>query len=47
MMLDDLGHVTGIDLAAILAIAAGLPDLVGHPTPSRVSAAGALPEFGR
>lgn len=46
LVLDDLGHTTGIDLDAILAIARSLPDLVGHPMPSRVSAAGALPHFG-
>ena len=45
LVLDDLGHTTGIDLDAILAIARTLPDLVGHPMPSRVSAAGALPYF--
>lgn len=46
MMLEDLGHETGVDLAAILAIADGLPALVGHPVPSRVSQAGPLPGFG-
>jgi hydroxymethylglutaryl-CoA lyase len=46
LMLHDLGHVTGVDLGAILEIAHGLPDLVGHPVPSRVSAAGPLPPFG-
>ena len=45
LVLDDLGHTTGIDLDAILAIARGLPDLVGHAMPSRVSAAGPLPRF--
>ena len=45
LMLDDLGHTTGIDLAAILDIARTLPELVGHPVPSRVSAAGPLPHF--
>jgi hydroxymethylglutaryl-CoA lyase len=45
LMLHDLGYETGIDLDAILAIARGLPDLVGHPVPSRVSAAGPLPPF--
>jgi hydroxymethylglutaryl-CoA lyase len=47
LMLHDLGHTTGIDLDAILAIARSLPDLVGHPMPSRVSAAGSLPQFDR
>ena len=46
LVLDDLGHTTGIDLAAILAISRSLPDLVGHPMPSRVNAAGPLPAFG-
>lgn len=46
MVLDDLGHATGVDLDALLAVSRSLGDLVGHPVPSRVSAAGALPEFG-
>jgi hydroxymethylglutaryl-CoA lyase len=46
LVLDDLGHTTGIDFDAILTIARGLPDIVGHAMPSRVSAAGALPRFG-
>jgi hydroxymethylglutaryl-CoA lyase len=46
LVLDDLGHTTGIELESILAIARGLPELVGHPMPSRVSAAGPLPHFG-
>jgi hydroxymethylglutaryl-CoA lyase len=45
LVLEDLGHSTGIDLDAILAVARALPDLVGHPMPSRVSAAGPLPSF--
>jgi hydroxymethylglutaryl-CoA lyase len=45
LMLHDLGYETAIDLEAILDIARGLPDLVGHPVPSRVSAAGPLPPF--
>ena len=45
LVLEDLGHTTGIDLDAILAVARTLPDLVGHPMPSRVSAAGPLPSF--
>jgi len=47
LVLDDLGHTTGIDLGAIIAIARTLPDLVGHPMPSRVSAAGPLPHFNQ
>ena len=46
LMLHDLGHDTGIDLDAVLALAGRLPDLVGHELPSRVSAAGSLPAFG-
>jgi len=45
LVLDDLGHTTGIDFDAILTIARGLPGLVGHAMPSRVSAAGPLPRF--
>jgi hydroxymethylglutaryl-CoA lyase len=44
-MLHDLGHETGIDLDAILAISGGLSTLVGHDVPSRVSSAGPLPSF--
>lgn len=46
LMLHDLGHPTGIDLDAVLAVAADLPTLIGHSVPSRVSAAGPLPRFG-
>jgi hydroxymethylglutaryl-CoA lyase len=46
LVVDDLGHTTGIDLDAVLAISRSLPELVGHEVPSRVSAAGSLPEFG-
>lgn len=46
LLLHDLGHVTGVDLDALLAISRSLPELVGHDVPSRVSAAGPLPEFG-
>jgi len=45
LVLDDLGHVTGIDLDAILTVSRALPELVGHPIPSRVGAAGPLPRF--
>lgn len=45
MMLDDLGIDTGIDLGNILAIADGLPALVGHAVPSRTSTAGPLSPF--
>jgi hydroxymethylglutaryl-CoA lyase len=47
LMLHDLGHPTGIDLDALIGIAVDLADLVGHEVPSRVSAAGPLPDFGR
>jgi hydroxymethylglutaryl-CoA lyase len=47
LLLHDLGHSTGIDLEAILAIARELPDLIGHPVPSRVSGAGPLSRFDR
>lgn len=46
LMLHDLGHDTGIDLDAVLEVSRSLPELVGHAVPSRVSAAGPLPEFG-
>lgn len=45
LVLDDLGFETGIDLDAVLAVSRALTDLVGHPVPSRVSAAGGLPGF--
>jgi hydroxymethylglutaryl-CoA lyase len=45
MVLHDLGHSTGVDLDALLAVSRSLAELVGHAVPSRVSAAGALPEF--
>jgi hydroxymethylglutaryl-CoA lyase len=37
---DDLGVATGVDLDALLAASAMVADLVGHPVPSRVAAAG-------
>lgn len=46
LLLDDLGEPTGVDLGALLAISARLPELVGHAVPSRVAAAGRLPAFG-
>ena len=45
LMLHDLGHETGVDLDAVLAISSGLPALVDHPVPSRVGNAGPLPRF--
>jgi hydroxymethylglutaryl-CoA lyase len=47
LMLHDLGHTTGIDLDRVLAISAGLHELVGHAVPSRVGSAGPLPPFDR
>jgi hydroxymethylglutaryl-CoA lyase len=46
LVLHDLGHATGIDLDALLAVSRSLAELVGHEVPSRVSAAGPLPHFG-
>jgi hydroxymethylglutaryl-CoA lyase len=46
LVLDDLGIETGIDLEAILRVARSLSAVVGHPVPSRTSAAGSLPKFG-
>jgi hydroxymethylglutaryl-CoA lyase len=37
---DELGLSTGIDLDRLLAASALVADLVGHPVPSRVAAAG-------
>jgi hydroxymethylglutaryl-CoA lyase len=37
---DDLDVGTGIDLAQLLEVSTTLPDLVGHPVPSRVAAHG-------
>lgn len=39
-LLDDLGVETGIDLERLLAASALVAELVGHPVPSRVAAAG-------
>jgi hydroxymethylglutaryl-CoA lyase len=39
-VLDDLGVATGIDVEAVVAVARSVADLVGHPVPSRVAAAG-------
>jgi hydroxymethylglutaryl-CoA lyase len=46
LVLHDLGHATGIDLDAMLTISRSLAELVGHDVPSRVCAAGPLPDFG-
>ena len=46
LVLHDLGHSTGIDLDALLALSAELTELVGHALPGRVIAAGRLPPFG-
>jgi hydroxymethylglutaryl-CoA lyase len=45
LLLDDLGHDTGIDLDRLLAIGTQLAELVGHDLPGRVMAAGALAPF--
>lgn len=37
---DSLGLTTGIDLAQLLAVSRGLADTLGHPMPSRLTAAG-------
>jgi hydroxymethylglutaryl-CoA lyase len=47
LVLDDLGYATDVDLDAVVTIARELPDLIGHPVASRVSAAGPLVAFGR
>ena len=39
-VLDDLGVRTGIDVEALVEVARSVADLVGHPVPSRVAAAG-------
>ncbi|MGV3571625.1 MAG: hydroxymethylglutaryl-CoA lyase [Ramlibacter sp.] len=41
-MLQAMGHDTGIDLDRLLAVAARLPELVGHEVPSQVSKAGPI-----
>jgi hydroxymethylglutaryl-CoA lyase len=46
LVLHDLGHDTGIDLDALVALGDQLTDLVGHDLPGRVIAAGPLPDFG-
>lgn len=46
LVLDDLGHATGIDLGRLLEVSARLPALVGHDVPSRVASAGPIPTFG-
>lgn len=46
LVLDDLGHSTGIDLDRLLEVSGTLAAIVGHEVPSRVAAAGGLPTFG-
>lgn len=46
LVLEDSGVSTNIDLDAVLRIANSLVSIVGHPVPSRTSAAGPLPPFG-
>jgi hydroxymethylglutaryl-CoA lyase len=45
VVLDDLGIHTGVDFDQVLRIARTLGDLIGHPVPSRTSAAGQLQKF--
>jgi hydroxymethylglutaryl-CoA lyase len=45
LLLEDLGHDTGIDLGRLLAIGDDLAELVGHDLPGRVMAAGPLAPF--
>ena len=46
LVLEDLGHTTGIDLDGLIGLRDELTDLVGHPLPGRTLAAGRLPAFG-
>ncbi|MGA1438665.1 MAG: hydroxymethylglutaryl-CoA lyase [Ilumatobacteraceae bacterium] len=46
LVLDDLGHSTGIDLDRLLEVSGTLAAIVGHEVPSRVAAAGGLPSCG-
>ncbi len=46
LVLHDVGHDTGIDLDALVALGDGLTHLVGHDLPGRVITAGTLPDFG-
>ena len=39
-MFEQMGVSTGVDLDALLAVSASLPELVGHPTPGQVVKAG-------
>jgi hydroxymethylglutaryl-CoA lyase len=39
-MFDAMGHATGVDLERLLALAAGLPALVGHEVPGQILKAG-------
>jgi hydroxymethylglutaryl-CoA lyase len=45
LVLADAGVDIGIDVAALVAVAATLAPLVGHPLPGRTAAAGPLPAF--
>jgi hydroxymethylglutaryl-CoA lyase len=45
LLFEDLGVVTGIDLAALIEISQGLGRTLGRELPSRVALAGPLPEF--
>ncbi|MDR3453090.1 MAG: hydroxymethylglutaryl-CoA lyase [Rhodoferax sp.] len=41
-MLQAMGHDTGVELERLLAVASGLPAIVGHGVPSQVSKAGPI-----
>lgn len=42
LLLDDVGVATGVDLGALLDASRCVAELVGHPVPSRVAAAGPI-----
>lgn len=42
LLLDDVGVATGVDLGALLDASRFVAELVGHPVPSRVTAAGPI-----
>lgn len=44
-MLDAMGYDTGIDMSRLLAVARGLPDLVGHQVPGQVAKAGRIQDL--
>jgi hydroxymethylglutaryl-CoA lyase len=44
-MLDAMGHDTGVDLERLLAVARGLPAIVGHEVPGQVAKAGRITDL--